>query len=50
MISLPGPHDEVELAMPVLIKGLRENWDKMHLADCLAGVLANKWKTKNHHH
>lgn len=50
MISLPGPHDEVELAMPVLIKGLRENWDKMHLADCLAGVLANKWKTKKHHH
>lgn len=50
MVSLPGPHDEVELAMPVLIKGLRENWDKVHLAECLAGVLANKWKTKIHHH
>ena len=50
MISLPGPHDEVELAMPVLIKGLRENWDKAHLAECLAGVLANKWKTKIHCH
>ena len=50
MVSLPGPHDEVELAMPVLIKGLRESWDKVHLAECLAGVLANKWKTKIHHH
>lgn len=50
MISLPGPHDEVELAMPVLIKGLRENWDKAYLAECLAGILANKWKTKIHCH
>lgn len=50
MVSLPGPHDEVELAMPVLIKGLRENWDKAYLAECLAGVLANKWKTKIHCH
>lgn len=52
MVSLPGPHDEVELAMPVLLRGLKETWSKEKLADCLAGVLASKWqnKMKQHHH
>ena len=50
MISLPGPHDEVELATPVLLTGLREQWSKETLANRLADVLAEKWKRKNAHH
>ena len=50
MISLPGPHDEVELAAPVLLAGLREQWSKETLANRLADVLAEKWKRKNAHH
>jgi molybdenum cofactor synthesis domain-containing protein len=52
MVSLPGPHDEVELAAPVLCKGLEEGWDKVLLADRLAAVLAERWRQKAmfHHH
>lgn len=50
MVSLPGPHDEVELAAPVLLAGLREQWSKETLANRLADVLAEKWKRKNAHH
>lgn len=46
MVSLPGPHDEVELAAPVLLAGLREQWSKETLANRLADVLAEKWKSK----
>jgi len=53
IVSLPGPHDEVELAMPVLMRGLAEGWGKTQLAESLAAVLAEKWR-KNcphaHHH
>lgn len=52
MVSLPGPHDEVELAAPILIRGLEEGWDKAFLADRLAAVLAEKWRQRGmfHHH
>ncbi len=50
IVSLPGPHDEVELAVPVLLQGLAEAWDKARLADALAAVLAEKWKQKGMHH
>lgn len=52
MVSLPGPHDEVELTAPVLLQGLEEEWDKTLLADRLAAVLAEKWRQKGlfHHH
>ncbi len=46
MVSLPGPHDEVEAAAPVLLKGLAENWPKEMLAEQLASVLADKWRQK----
>lgn len=51
MVSLPGPHDEVELAVPILLRGLAENWDKSSLANRLASVLAEKWRQKRplHH-
>jgi molybdenum cofactor synthesis domain-containing protein len=52
MVSLPGPHDEVEAAAPVLIRGLEEEWPKEVLAERLASVLADKWRRKGlgHHH
>lgn len=49
MVSLPGPHDEVELAVPVLLQGLAESWDKTRLADALVAVLAEKWRQKGLH-
>lgn len=50
MVCLPGPHDEVELAAPVLLRGLEENWAKEYLADQLAAVLAEKWRQKSIRH
>jgi len=50
MVCLPGPHDEVECAAPVLLRGLAENWDKERLADALAAVLADKWRQKKGRH
>lgn len=54
MVALPGPHDEVMCAAPVLLRGLEENWDKETLADRLAAALADKWRRKGmgqpHHH
>lgn len=55
-VALPGPHDEVQLATPVLIKGLVEKWDKQTLAGAIAEVLRKKWanvgydKKWQHHH
>lgn len=52
MIALPGPHDEVEAAAPVLLQGLSENWSGEVLAERLAAVIADKWREKGwkHHH
>lgn len=50
IVSLPGPHDEVELAVPVLLRGLAERWEKAVLADRLAAVLAEKWRQKGLHY
>jgi molybdenum cofactor synthesis domain-containing protein len=47
IICLPGPHDEVQLAWPVLEKGLEENWNKEYLAEALASVLRGKFLRKN---
>lgn len=50
IICLPGPHDEVRLAWPVLKQGMRANWDKEVLAQALANVLRNKFLTRNANH
>lgn len=42
LIALPGPHDEIKLAAPILAKGLTEHWDKITLAEKLAAVLRTK--------
>ena len=51
IVCLPGPHDEVRLAWPVLKEGLRANWDKEVLAESLAEALRNKFlaRSRNHH-
>ena len=41
-IALPGPHDEVQLVTPVLVQGLREQWDKSRLAEELVKPLRAK--------
>jgi molybdenum cofactor synthesis domain-containing protein len=47
IVSLPGPHDEVCLAWPVLEKGLKLGWDKDVLAENLADVLRNKFMARS---
>ena len=43
IVCLPGPHDEVRLAWPVLKKGLSEYWDRETLAMGLADALRRKF-------
>lgn len=50
LVCLPGPHDEVRLAAPVLIKGLVEGWDKKQLAHSLADRIGTKYKRAEYHH
>ncbi|MDQ7095427.1 molybdopterin-binding protein [Desulfosporosinus sp. PR] len=47
-VALPGPHDEVEIALPVLLEGLKKEWDKNQLANVLADVLRRKWELVSH--
>jgi molybdopterin biosynthesis enzyme MoaB len=49
IVCLPGPHDEVRLAWPVLKKGIQERWGKEILAEALASSLRRKFllKTKS---
>lgn len=48
LVALPGPHDEVRLAAPVLLDKIET--DKKMLADALASVLREKWKKAMGHH
>lgn len=55
LVALPGPHDEVRLAAPVLLQGFREGWDKATLAEALARTLRAKFRghaphDHDHHH
>jgi molybdenum cofactor synthesis domain-containing protein len=47
IVCLPGPHDEVRLAWPVLIEGMKENWDKEILAEGLARTLRRKFLARS---
>ena len=49
LVSLPGPHDEVELAAGVLIPALAERCPKEEIARRIAVVLAEKWQGQGHH-
>ena len=43
IVCLPGPHDEVRLAVKPLLRGLKEGWDKETLAQAIASVLRTKF-------
>jgi molybdenum cofactor synthesis domain-containing protein len=47
IVCLPGPHDEVELAWPILRQGLQESWDTKALAEGLARVLREKFLARS---
>ncbi|MCR4441983.1 MAG: molybdopterin-binding protein [Peptococcaceae bacterium] len=46
LVALPGPHDEVRTAIPVLIDGLKKNYDKKHLARLLVEALQKRLHDK----
>ena len=50
IVCLPGPHDEVRLAWPVLKEGIKANLDKKVLAKNLAEVLRNKFIARSAGH
>lgn len=50
LVTLPGPHDEVEMTAPVLVKLLAQGEGKEEIAQTLAGILAEKWQKKGWHH
>lgn len=50
LVSLPGPHDEVEMVTPVVVKMLEEGCEKEEIAGAMASILGEKWRTKKFHH
>lgn len=44
LVALPGPHDEVRLAAPVLVNGYKRGWSKQELAYQLAEGLRAKFR------
>lgn len=50
IVCLPGPHDEVRLAWPVLREGMRAKRDKEVLAECLANCLRSKFLARSGNH
>ena len=50
LVTLPGPHDEVEMTMPVLAKMLVNGMSKEEMAPVISGILADKWRRNNVHH
>jgi molybdenum cofactor synthesis domain-containing protein len=46
LVSLPGPHDEVEMTAEPLLRMLEEGASQTAIADALAGILAEKWRNK----
>lgn len=49
LVTLPGPHDEVELAAPLLIELMERGASKEEIAEALSGALAAKWQQKHFH-
>ena len=49
LVSLPGPHDEVEMTTPLLIELLAAGKSKDEIANALAAVLGEKWRTGRAH-
>lgn len=50
LITLPGPHDEVELTAETALRLLEEGKGTWEIAHAIAGLLGEKWrKTEGHH-
>lgn len=49
LVTLPGPHDEVEMTGPLLVEMLEKGMEKEEVAVQLASVLAEKWKNRSGH-
>lgn len=45
-VALPGPHDEVELCIDAVIKGISDGWSKETVAATVAGLLRTRLKEK----
>jgi molybdenum cofactor synthesis domain-containing protein len=52
LVALPGPHDEVRLAVPVLLEGYKQRLSKAELGGRLAEALREKFRAvaKRHGH
>jgi len=44
LVALPGPHDEVRLAAPILVRGYKQRLSKQVLANTLAETLRAKFR------
>lgn len=49
LVTLPGPHDEVEMAAPLLVRMIAAGHGKQEISAALAAVLADKWRNSNMH-
>jgi len=49
IVALPGPHDEVKIAMDVLVEGLNGNRSKETLAQNIVKVLRDKYRNQYHY-
>lgn len=49
IVCFPGPHDEVLLAWPALLKGMKANQNKEALAEAIAGALRQKFLARSSH-
>ena len=49
LVALPGPHDEVRLAAPVLLQGVKQRLDTHTLAEKLAVCLRAKFRAAHGH-
>ncbi|NLH80935.1 MAG: competence/damage-inducible protein A [Phyllobacteriaceae bacterium] len=45
LVALPGPHDEVRLTAPILLRGYKERWPKAVLAERIAEAVRGKFRT-----
>ena len=44
LAALPGPHDEVRLAGPILVRGYKQGWSKQELANHVAEAVRAKFR------
>lgn len=50
LVSLPGPHDEVEMVAPLMLRMLGEGCSKEEIAKAMASILGEKWRIKGMQH